>query len=146
MIRLLLMFALGTQLVPATAADTGGAAQSITDSALNLTSGQFAGVVTNQAMTVAGQDFYQYFSALWYDKPLAEQFSLAVRERPSARQGNQVQVEFAGRTVFEALLPAARGNVRALSEYAVEVAYEAVSAAAAQRLLFREPDLAADEF
>jgi hypothetical protein len=98
MIRLLLMFALGTQCVPAIAADTGGAAQSITDSGLNLTGGQFAGMVTNQAMTVAGQDFYQYFSALWYDKPLAEQFSLAVRERPSARQGNQVQIDFAGRT------------------------------------------------
>jgi curli production assembly/transport component CsgE len=136
MIRLLLMIALGVQILPARSADA----------ATGTTERTLGGMVTNQTMTAAGQDFYQYFSALWYDKPLAEQFSLAVREKPSARQGNKIQIDYASRTVFEGVLPTARGNVRALSEYAVEVAYEAISNAEAQRLLFREPDLAADEF
>jgi curli production assembly/transport component CsgE len=106
---------------------------------------QFGGVVTDQTITSAGQDFFQYFSALWHDKPMSEQFAIAIRERLSARQGNRIQIEFANRTVFEAVLPAARGNVRALSENAVDIAYEAVANNAAGRLLFRDPDLAGDE-
>jgi curli production assembly/transport component CsgE len=145
MIRLLLMIALGVQILPASSADADtGSAEKATRADSHPE--QFGGMVTNQTMTAAGQDFYQYFSALWYDKPLAEQFSLAVRERPSARQGNKIQIDYASRPVFEGTLPTARGNVRAMSEYAVEVAYEAVASAEAQRLLFHEPDLAPDEF
>jgi curli production assembly/transport component CsgE len=106
---------------------------------------QLGGIVTDQTITTAGQDFYQYFSALWHDKPLSQQFAIAVRERLSARQGNRVQVEYANRTVFEGVLPAARGNVRALSERAADIAYDAVSTTEATRLLFHDPDLAADE-
>jgi curli production assembly/transport component CsgE len=145
MIRLLLMIGLGVQILPASSADAETSSAQKTALADSRPE-QFGGMVTNQTMTAAGQDFYQYFSALWYDKPLAEQFSLAVRERPSARQGNKIQIDYASRTVFEGMLPTARGNVRAMSEYAAEVAYEAVSNAEAQRLLFHEPDLAADEF
>ena len=112
MIRLLLMIALGVQILPASSAD--------------------AETGSTQKTTLADS------------RP--EQFSLAVRERPSARQGNKIQIDYASRTVFEGMLPTARGNVRAMSEYAVEAAYEAVSNAEAQRLLFHEPDLAADEF
>jgi curli production assembly/transport component CsgE len=104
------------------------------------------GLVTDQTITPAGHDFYQQFSALWYDKPLQDHFSIAVRERPSAREGNRVQIDYANRTVFEAVLPAARGNIAGTSSRAVDVVYERVSAAEVERLLFREPDLAADEF
>jgi curli production assembly/transport component CsgE len=76
---------------------------------------------------------------------MSQQFAIAVRERLSARKGNRIQVEFANRTVFEAVLPAARGNVRALSESAADIAYEAVSNSAAGSLLFHDPDLARDE-
>jgi curli production assembly/transport component CsgE len=145
MIRLLLMIALCVQILPASSADAETGSTQKTMPADSRPE-QFGGMVTNQTMTAAGHDFYQYFSALWYDKPLAEQFSLAVREKPSARQGNKIQIDYASRTVFEGMLPTARGNVPAMSEYAVEVAYEAVSNAEAQRLLFHEPDLAADEF
>lgn len=105
-----------------------------------------AGVVTDQTMTAAGKDFYQGFSAEWHDKPLNERFSVAVRERPSARMGNRIQVEYANRTVFETVLPAARGNVRALSARAADIAYQNVSNAEVQRLLYRDQDLAGDEF
>lgn len=104
------------------------------------------GLVTDQTITPAGHDFYQQFSALWYDKPLQDQFSIAVRERPSAREGNRIQVEYANRVLFEAVLPSARGNIAASADRAADIAYERVSAAAVERLLFREPDLAADEF
>lgn len=107
---------------------------------------QLGGIVADQTVTAAGKDFYQSFSALWHDMPLNEQFSIAVRERASARIGNRIQVEYANRTVFETVLPAARGNIKAISARAVEAAYQNVSNAAVQRLLFRDQDLAGDEF
>lgn len=107
---------------------------------------QLGGMITDQTITSAGKDFYQAFSAMWHDKPLNERFSIAVRERPSARMGNRIQVEYANRTIFEAVLPAARGNIPAISARAVEIAYQNVSAMEVQRLLFRDQDLAADEF
>lgn len=107
---------------------------------------QLGGMITDQTITSAGKDFYQAFSALWHDKPLNERFSIAVRERPSARMGNRIQVEYANRTIFEAVLPTARGNIPAISARAADIAYQNVSAAEAQRLLFRDQDLAGDEF
>lgn len=104
------------------------------------------GIVTDQTITPAGHDFYQQFSALWYDKPLQDQFSIAVREKPSAREGNRIQVEYANRVVFEAVLPTARGNIAATADRAVDIVYEQVSSAAVRLLLFHEADLAADEF
>ena len=104
------------------------------------------GIVTDQTITPAGHDFYQQFSAFWYDKPLPNQFSIAVRERPSAREGNRIQVEYANRMVFEAVLSSARGNIAATANRAADIVYEHVTSAAVARLLFREADLAADEF
>ncbi len=107
---------------------------------------QFAGIVADQTVTAIGKDFYQSFSAMWHDMPLNESFNIAVRERASARIGNRIQIEYANRIVFETVLPAARGNVKAISARAVEIAYQNVSNAAVQRLLFRDQDLAGDEF
>lgn len=107
---------------------------------------QLGGIITDQTVTASGKDFYQSFSAIWHDMPLNEQFSIAVRERASARIGNRIQIEYANRIVFETVLPAARGNIKAISVRAVEIAYQNVSNAEVQRLLFREQDLAGDEF
>lgn len=104
------------------------------------------GIVIDQTVTAAGKDFYQTFSVLWHDMPLNEQFSIAVRERASARIGNRIQIEYANHTIFETVLPAARGNIQSICARAVEITYQNVSNAAVQRLLFREQDLAGDEF
>lgn len=107
---------------------------------------QLGGLIADQTVTAAGRHFYQSFSALWLDLPLNEQWNIAVRERVSARFGNRIQIEYANRTVFDTALPTARSNIKAISARAVEIAYPTVSNAAVQRLLFRELDLAGDEF
>jgi curli production assembly/transport component CsgE len=107
---------------------------------------QLSGAVTDQTVTVAGQEFYKNFCASWHDQPLNELFSLAVRELPSARRGNQVLVDYAGRTIFQAVLPANRSSIRPLSEKAVQVAYNHMSNAELARMLFRDQDLGPDEF
>ncbi len=105
----------------------------------------YAGVVVDQTITVAGHDFYQHFVALWRDKEMADRYEISVHERPSARWGNQIWIEYAQRRVFQVFLPGARGKIKAVSEMAVDVAYKNVIDTEVQRLLFREPDLGADE-
>jgi curli production assembly/transport component CsgE len=106
----------------------------------------YAGVVTNQTITVGGQEFYQNFIAAWRDKELSDRYTLSIHERPSARWGSQVWIEFAQRRVFQANLSPSRSALKAMSEQAVEIAYQNIVDADIQRLLFRDRDLAADEF
>ena len=105
----------------------------------------YGGVIVNQTVTVAGQDFYQHFVALWRDKPNSERYAVSVHERPSARWGSQVWVEYAQQRVFQAALPSMRASVQAVSEQAVDLAYQNVMDADVQRLLFRDRDIGPDE-
>jgi len=103
-----------------------------------------AGILVNQTVTVAGQEFHAAFAVLWADKPEIPGYGLAIRERPSARRGTTVEVEHANRIVFRAWLPPARSQIRPLAEQAVETVYENAVAAQVQQLL-RDDDLASDE-
>jgi curli production assembly/transport component CsgE len=105
----------------------------------------YGGIVLNQTITVGGQEFYRQFTALWRDKPLAERYAISIHERPSARWGSQVWVEFAQRRMFQSALPSARSAIGALSERAAETAYQNVVDTDVQRLLFRNDDLGRDE-
>ncbi|AQV96463.1 hypothetical protein BJN34_21585 [Cupriavidus necator] len=103
------------------------------------------GIVTNQVMTIAGQDFYSYFAEAWRDLPLTDRYVVSVRERPSARWGSLIWVEFESRRVFEQFLPPRRAALKQIAERAAAVAYDNVVQADIARLLFRDADLAADE-
>jgi curli production assembly/transport component CsgE len=103
-----------------------------------------AGILVNQTVTVAGQEFHAAFAAVWADKPEIAGYGLAIRERPSARRGTTVEVEHANRIVFRAWLPPVRSQIRPLAEQAVEMVYENAVAAQVQ-LLLRDDDLAPDE-
>ena len=103
-------------------------------------------VVTSQSVTVAGHDFCQYFIAAWRDKDGSDRYPLAIRERPSARWGSEVTIEYAQRRVYRTQLPASRAAVRAIGEDAAESAYQAVQQADAERQLLQDADLAPDEF
>lgn len=103
------------------------------------------GVITGQLVTVAGNIFFQYFIANWHDQPLSERFSITVHERPSYIRGNQIRIECLNRTVFVAILPNSRGDLKGFAERAAAIAYQNASEAEVQRLLFRDTDLAPDE-
>ena len=105
-----------------------------------------AGVVTVQTVTIAGHDFCQYFLAAWRDKEGSEHYTLSINERPSARLGSEVWIGFAQRRVFQTRLPPARAAIRSLSENAAETVWQTVLQTDAERKLFRDADLAPDEF
>jgi curli production assembly/transport component CsgE len=104
------------------------------------------GIVTNQAITVAGHEFCQYFIAAWLDKPDSGRYPIAIRERPSARWGSQVWIEFGSRRVVQMQLPPARTELKTSGENAAESAYQATVDIERQRRFIRDADLAPDEF
>ncbi|WP_086380506.1 CsgE family curli-type amyloid fiber assembly protein [Caballeronia sordidicola] len=103
------------------------------------------GVVTTDTVTLAGQDFYTWFAQAWSAIPLSERYIVSVHERPSARYGSLVWVEFGQRRVFQAFLPIARANVHPVAENAAQVAFQNVMQSDLARLLFRDADMATDE-
>lgn len=105
----------------------------------------YGGVVTNQTMTVAGQDFYQYFVASWRDREMSERYAISIHERPSARWGSQIWVEYAQKRIFQASLPSSRAGIKSLSEQAVDLAYQNVVDAEVNQMLFHDSDIGPDE-
>lgn len=105
----------------------------------------YGGLVTNQTITVAGQDFYQHFVAAWQELAVSERFAISIHERPSARWGSQVWIEFGQRRILQFALPAGRSGIRAISEQAVAVVQQRIIDAEVERALFRNADMGADE-
>ena len=99
------------------------------------------GMVLGQTVTVAGQDFFQYFVALWRDKRISERALITVRERPSARTGSVIWIEHEGRRLLQIALPASRGLIRGLSEQAAEQVWQRLTQAEIDAGLNDDQDL-----
>jgi len=104
------------------------------------------GVVTVQTITTAGHDFSQHFLAAWRDQDGSDQVTLAIRERPSARFGSEVWIDYSQRTVLQLRLPPARAALPELAANAVQHVWATVQRTDAERKLFHDADLAPDEF
>lgn len=104
------------------------------------------GIVTSQTVTVAGHEFANHFIAEWRDKPGSERYTLALRERPSARWGSLVWIESGQQRVLQLQLPPARAGLKSLAESAAESAYQTILDLERQRRLVSDADLAPDEF
>ena len=102
------------------------------------------GMVLGQTVTVAGQDFFQYFVALWRDKYISERVLITVRERPSARTGSVIWIEHEGQRLLQFALPAARGLIPGLSEQAAEQLWQRLTQAEIDAGLDNDKDLARD--
>lgn len=121
------------------------AAHAATEEAVVPSHEVYAGVVLDQTVTVVGHDFYQYFAAIWRDKETSERYAISVHERPSARLGSQLWVEYAQRRVFQVVLQATRANVKEICQEAADIAFQNVMDIEVQRLMSHDKDLAPDE-
>lgn len=106
----------------------------------------YGGVVVGQTVTVTGQDFYQYFVARWRDQPSSERYTISVHERPSARLGNLVWVEYERMRLFQTILPVSRSQIRPVGEQAAEITWQRLIEFELERKLYNDADLAKDEF
>lgn len=64
-----------------------------------------SGIVINRTVTVQGHDFYQFFSTMWRAKGLDTHYTIAIYERPSARWGSEIWVEYRRQQMFHTFLP-----------------------------------------
>lgn len=103
------------------------------------------GIVVNRSVTVAGQEFTQHFLSAWREHPGSEHLSLTIVERPSARWGSEVWIEYAQRRVFHTRLPTMRAALRQAGERAADLTFDTVLQAERQRKLIHDADLAPDE-
>lgn len=103
------------------------------------------GVVVNRTVTVLGKDFYQYFSTRWRQHDEAARYAISIHERPTARFGSEIWVQYRQQRMFHAFLPPARAATRPISEAAVEQVLRNISQRELERLTTRNPDLGPEE-
>ncbi len=104
-----------------------------------------AGVVINRTVTVQGKDFYQFFATLWRQREAGSRFTISIHERPSARWGSEIWVQFRQNRVFHTFLPPARSATRKISALAVEIVEQNIADSEVERILVRSPDLGPEE-
>ncbi|RTZ39252.1 hypothetical protein EKL30_18240 [Candidimonas sp. SYP-B2681] len=104
-----------------------------------------AGVVVNRTITVLGKDFYQHFTSRWREKDVGSQFTISIHERPSARFGSEIWVQFRQKRMFHTFLPPARAATKKISAMAVETVYQNINNSEVERIMVKSPDLGPEE-
>ncbi len=102
-------------------------------------------IVTDQTITFTGRAFYSGFSRAWQPPDNDFAGTLAVRERPSARWGSLIWVEYRNEIVFRTFLFPGRVDPEAVGASAAEKVAEVLEQKRIERLMFKEPDLAPSE-
>lgn len=103
------------------------------------------GVVVNRTITVQGQEFYQYFSMRWAYIAGEATYTLSVHERPSARWGSEVWVEYRRDRVFHMFLPPIRSQTKEISQQAADMVLDRIEEMELERALFTSEDLGPEE-
>ena len=103
------------------------------------------GMVNEQVITTTGQNFFSYFTTAWQGFALSNRYNVSIHEKPSARWGSLVWVEFEHRHLFETFISPTRSDIRQIGEQAAASAYQKVVRTDIERLLFKDQDLGPDE-
>lgn len=132
---------------PTSTASTGALNQSeqVAERARKIIEEPLGGVIVNRTVTVQGHDFYRYFAAWWREADDKNQYTISIHERPSARWGSEVWVQFRRDRVFHMFLPPARSRTKEISKAAVDIVYDNITRNELQRVLFQSEDLGPEE-
>lgn len=103
------------------------------------------GLIINRTITTLGWNFYRAFTAVWTAKYSKEHFSLVIYERPTARWGSEIWINYGQTRVFHSFLPPARSQTELISRAAVEAVYKSATEIKIQRALYADNDLAPEE-
>lgn len=111
----------------------------------NTLADPLSGAVINRTVTVLGHDFYRYFTTYWRTRDISSHVSITVFERPTARFGSEVWVQYRQQKMFRIFLPPARAATKAISVQAVDIVYQNIANSEVERAMTRSPDLAPEE-
>lgn len=104
-----------------------------------------SGVVVNRTVTVQGKDFYKVFSTRWLQNPEAAKYTISVHERPSARFGSEIWVQYRQQRMFHTFLPAARSRTRSVSAAAAEIVLRNITRREVESRTVANPDMGPEE-
>lgn len=105
---------------------------------------ELLGFIVDNSISHIGHEFYRYFSDRLRDtSPL--DFNLVVQERPSARWGSLIWVEYEGRVLFRQFFHPNTSQMRELAYQAADLVREEVARHKLERLLQDTQDLERDE-
>src|SRR5690625_4119473 len=119
--------------------------ENVDERAARLLEDPLRGVVVNRTITVQGQEFYQYFSMRWAYIAGEATYTLSVHERPSARWGSEVWVEYRRDRVFHMFLPPIRSQTKEISQQAADMVLDRIEEMELERALFTSEDLGPEE-
>lgn len=103
------------------------------------------GVIINRTVTVLGNDFYQYFTTYWNQVNQESRYSIAIFERPTARWGSEIWIEFRQRRIFHTFLAPARAAAKEIAEAAADLVEKNIMRAEMIRMTIIEHDLGPEE-
>jgi len=110
-----------------------------------LNSREVGGLVTGQTITLAGRAFYDSFAVAWSEMDDSGHFTVAISERPTARLGSQVFVDYGNRRLFQIFLPPNRSLIPAIGADAAAQVYQGILDYQLAQF-FGDPDMGRDEF
>lgn len=105
---------------------------------------EIRGFIVDNSISHIGHEFYRYFTERLRDTSRLD-FNLVVRERPSARWGSLILIEYEGRTLYRRFLPPNLTEVQPVAHEAADLIQEAVTRQKLERLLQDTHDLDKDE-
>lgn len=105
---------------------------------------ELSGLIIDNTISRFGHDFHRYLSFQLQDAEELEN-DLVVRERPSARWGSLVWVEYGPRTVYRRFLQPNMTEIEAIAEDAARVILADISRSKLQNLLQDTFDMDRDE-
>lgn len=112
--------------------------------ALRAGEDEIRGFIVDNSISHIGHEFYRYFSERLRDTSRLD-FNLVLRERPSARWGSLVWVEYEGRTLYRRFLAPNVAELQPLAYQAADQVQEAVTRHKLESLLQDTYDLDRDE-
>lgn len=105
-----------------------------------------AGVVVDQSATFIGQNFYRAFVQSWSELDTEERYTITLKERPTARYGSFIMIEYQGRPTFNTQLsPVSMANTKSIAEMAAGQVFNTIRMIEMSKLLDRDVDLGSDE-
>lgn len=104
------------------------------------------GLIVDNTRTIIGKRFYEAFALHWLDQRVGDIDNLSVGERPTARSGSRVWVEYDRQILFQVFLSPVLANIEQQARTAAAKVGRRIQQLEIQRALFKNPDLADDEF
>lgn len=105
---------------------------------------EIMGFIVDYTISHIGHEFYRSFSERLRDTSKLD-FNLVVRERPDARWGSLIWVEYEQRMLYREFLPPNTAELKSTAYAAADLVLEAIAQQKLQRLLQDTYDLEKDE-